>query len=309
MKSYLEHAKDIALSAQKSFLGRVLLSFSKNGGTDAAAGLTYYLVFSFVPLILAAVSLLGILGLSQYLLDNLLPVLEQNISAEVFSIVKEPLLTFRDFGGIGITFVIGIISMAWSASNYLSGFGRALDKIQNTKAEDVQNSILVRLRMLVLTLILLILLVVATGFFMMSEQLLVFLESHLDKHIVTLLSYIHLLRAPVILLCFIVVLALLYFATPSDFSLRHRKKGRAFFPGASIALILVIAVVLGFSYFVSNFGKYDAVYGTLAGVIITLLLFWIINCMLLLGAEINHQIDINRGLKEPDAQEQELLEA
>lgn len=308
MKSYLDHAKDIIHSAENSFIGKVALNFIRNANTDQAASLTYYMVFSFVPLILAGVSLLGILGLSQYLLDHLLPALKSNLSPATYSIIQEPLLNFRDFGGIGITFAIGIISMAWSASNYLSAFGRAMDRIQNTREKDAQNSILVRLRMLLLTLVILLFLVVGTGFFVVSDGLIEFITvfdfGEHKEFILKLLYYLNELKFPVIIFFLICTIALLYFATPSDFNLKKRIKKRSFFPGAALALSLIIATSIGFNFFVSHFGKYDAVYGTLAGVIVTLLLFWIINCMLLLGAELNQQLDVKRGLGREKAPEE-----
>ncbi len=58
-------------------------------------------------------------------------------------------------------------------------------------------------------------------------------------------------------------------------------------PGSVFAVIAWVAATIGFSIYVSNFGNYNATYGSLAGVIILLFYFFISSAVLLLGAEVN----------------------
>lgn len=283
--------------ATSTFTGRVLARFSKNGDADQAAALSYYLLFSFVPMILALVSLLGIVGWSSYLIDHLLPLIRENLPEQLIPIITEPLLNFSRFGGANITFVIGILTMAWSASKYLAAFGRAMDKIQDT--ENPKPVVAIRVRMVVLTLLLLFFLVAGTGLFLLGDtvtaQIVTFAPR--AKGVIELLI---LVRLPIIFVILIATLALLYFTTPGDFALRGRQKGRAFFPGAFAAIVLTSFITAGFTAFVTNFGTYDKIYGTIAGIMLLTFWFWLVNCAFLMGAEINQQIDVNRGLTKDD---------
>ncbi|MBL4801986.1 MAG: YihY/virulence factor BrkB family protein [Emcibacter sp.] len=57
--------------------------------------------------------------------------------------------------------------------------------------------------------------------------------------------------------------------------------------GAITSLILWMIVGNGFSIYLKHFGNYDVTYGSLAGAIITLLLFYFIGASYILGAEVN----------------------
>jgi membrane protein len=61
-------------------------------------------------------------------------------------------------------------------------------------------------------------------------------------------------------------------------------------PRAVIAVIVWVVATLTFSWYVANFASYNAVYGSLAGVIVLLLYFFISAAILLLGAELNSEI-------------------
>jgi membrane protein len=53
-----------------------------------------------------------------------------------------------------------------------------------------------------------------------------------------------------------------------------------------------LAASLAFSFYVSNFGSYDAAYGTLGGVVVALLWFWISAYAVILGAEFNAELEL-----------------
>jgi membrane protein len=61
--------------------------------------------------------------------------------------------------------------------------------------------------------------------------------------------------------------------------------------GAVVATVLWVAASLGFSFYVSNFSSYSDTYGSLAGVVVLLLWFWITALVVLLGAEINAEAE------------------
>lgn len=99
----------------------------------------------------------------------------------------------------------------------------------------------------------------------------------------------------------LVMLATLYKFAP----VRNPPKIRWISVGSLLALVLWLAASVGFSYYVSNFGSYDETYGSLAAVVIFLLWIYLSAYIVLLGAEVNsemeHQtvVDSTTGPAEP----------
>src|SRR5690606_8657708 len=62
-------------------------------------------------------------------------------------------------------------------------------------------------------------------------------------------------------------------------------------PGAIVACVIWIAASIGFSIYVRNFGSYNESFGSMAGVIILLMWLWISAFIVLLGAELNAEIE------------------
>nr|MBA2504498.1 YihY/virulence factor BrkB family protein [Thermoleophilaceae bacterium] len=54
---------------------------------------------------------------------------------------------------------------------------------------------------------------------------------------------------------------------------------------------------VGFAVYVANFGSYDKTYGTLGGVVTFLVWLWITNIAVLLGAELNAELERSRELE------------
>jgi membrane protein len=62
-------------------------------------------------------------------------------------------------------------------------------------------------------------------------------------------------------------------------------------PGAVLATVLWVLISLGFKYYVSNFSNYNETYGTIGGVMVLLLWFYVSGIALLIGAELNAEIE------------------
>ena len=53
----------------------------------------------------------------------------------------------------------------------------------------------------------------------------------------------------------------------------------------------------GFAFYVANFASYNKTYGSLAGVVVGLVFLWLTNVALLLGAEIDSELERGRQLQ------------
>jgi membrane protein len=87
--------------------------------------------------------------------------------------------------------------------------------------------------------------------------------------------------------------ALLYWAAPN---VKH-PKFRWLTPGSILAVIGWIVASVAFALYVANFGSYNKTYGALAGPIVFLVWLWISNIMVLLGAELNAELERGRAIE------------
>ena len=109
----------------------------------------------------------------------------------------------------------------------------------------------------------------------------------------TALTVWNIVRWPILLLFVILIVAILYWATPNV----QQPKFRWISAGAVLAIVTWIVASAAFALYVSNFGSYNKTYGALAGVIVFLLWLWLTNLALLFGAEFDSELERGRQLQ------------
>lgn len=98
-------------------------------------------------------------------------------------------------------------------------------------------------------------------------------------------------------------IALLYTFTPNI-----RQPGAKWISaGALLAIAVMIITTIGVGFYIGNFANYEATYGALAGVIIFLFWIYIMNVVLLLGAEFNAELERARQLQAGIGAERTLM--
>ena len=96
---------------------------------------------------------------------------------------------------------------------------------------------------------------------------------------------------PVLLLIVGFLFALLYWASPNA-----RQPFRWITPGGILAVVVWVVASVAFALYVANFGSYNKTYGSLASVIIFLVWLWLSNTAILLGAELNAELERSRAI-------------
>ncbi|HKC34656.1 MAG TPA: YihY/virulence factor BrkB family protein [Chitinophagaceae bacterium] len=96
-----------------------------------------------------------------------------------------------------------------------------------------------------------------------------------------------------------IVIILLFFLTIS-FIYKHapavHKKWKLINPGSILATFMMLAFTMGFSYYVTNFGNYNKLYGSIGTILILMLLIFFNSLVLLIGFELNVSISSLRKL-------------
>jgi len=135
---------------------------------------------------------------------------------------------------------------------------------------------------LLLTIIIASLIIAAIAIMVIQQFAIKFIEQHnmLNNHLYLML--INIGNWLVILaLCFFAIACLYYFGSTRS------KKFIFFSPGATFATLLIILTSIVFNYYVSNFGNYNKLYGSIGTLIIVMLYIQFISMMLLIGYEFN----------------------
>ena len=104
----------------------------------------------------------------------------------------------------------------------------------------------------------------------------------LDEMFISLWTW---LRLPVALALLMLAVSIVYWAVPNV-----NYPYRLITPGAALAVIAWVLGSLGFSFYLSNFANYSAIYGSLGVAFALLIYFYISAAVLLFGAEVNAAI-------------------
>jgi membrane protein len=284
-----DQPSDMPLRAWPAVLKGTYKEFKADQLTDLAAALTYYGVLAIFPMLIVLVSILGLIGHSatQPLIQNL----ETVAPGPAKTIFQHAIQNIQsNQGAAGILAIVGLAAALWSASSYIAAFMRASNVIWDVEeGRPIWKTIPLRLGVTLLTVILLTLSAVAvvlTGSLAGKVGNLVGVGS-------TAVTVWDIAKWPVLMVVVAVILAILYYVSPNV-----RQPGfRWVTPGGVIAVVLWIAASALFALYVANFSSYNKTYGALASVIVFLVWLWITNTVILLGAELNAELERRRQIE------------
>jgi len=278
---------------------RTVREFQADGGQDLAAALTFYALLAAAPATVALVSLLGFVGNPQKAIDDTLNTLKDFAPPQTLDQVESFIKPIAGSTGSGWAFVIGLALALWSASGFVGAFGRAMNRVYGVP----EGRPIWKLRpwLLVVTVVVFVIVVAIIAAMVLSGSIarqvgdLVGLSS-------TAVTAWNIVKWPVIVVLAVILVALLYWATPNV----KQPKFRWISPGAAVALVVAAIATLAFGFYVSHASSYNATYGTLAGLFILLLWIYILSMVLILGAELDAELERGRELQAGVAAEEEI---
>ena len=282
----------------KETIKRTVSEFREDGLTDWAAALTYYGVLAIFPALIALVSIIGLAGssASDPLLDNLTqlaPGPAQEIATNAIQTISE------SQGSAGIALLIGIAGALYSASGYVGAFSRASNDIW--EVEEGRPFWKLKPWQILITAVLVTLLAVCAVAVFVSGPVAEEVGSVIGAGDVAITVW-DIAKWPFIALVVSMLFALLYWAAPNV----KQPKFRWITPGGILAVVIWLAASGLFALYVALFSSYNATYGALAGVIVFLVWLWITNIAILLGAELNAEVERGRELEAGVAKEETI---
>ena len=281
-------------------LKRTFKGFREDSVTDMAAALTYYAVLALFPGLIALVSIVGLFGDPQATTETLTDVVRDLGPSTATETFEEPIQSLTsNRRAAGILFVAGLAGALYSASGYVGAFMRASNTIYGV--QEGRPFWKLRPLQIAVTLTMVLMLVVVLGALVLSGPLAETVGNAVGLGETAVTVY-GLAKWPVLIALVLAMLSVLFYVAPNV-----RLPGfKLITPGSGLAVVVWLLASAGFAFYVANFGSYDKTYGTLGGVVSFLVWLWITNIAVLLGVELNSEIERSREMNAgvPGAEEE-----
>ena len=265
----------------KELLRRTYKETVADNGLGLAAQLGYYFLLALFPTVLCVIALASFLPLQNFT-DEVASLLGRIAPPEMVTLIREQMARLAN-GNDGGIFSIGLLGALWSSSAAMVAMIDAMNR-----AYDIEESRpwwKVRITAVLLTVGLAVFVVLSAGLIVAGPQVADLLASSFGFGTLFTTTW-KILQWPIAFALVTTGIALVYYYAPDaeqDFTWIT--------PGSVIAATLWVIASLGFRFYVVSFGNYEATYGTVTGVILLMLWFYISGLMLIIGAEAAAEIE------------------
>lgn len=257
---------------------RVLAEIKEDNIPVVAAGCAFYAWVALIPALIALIMIYGLVA-SEATIQRQITEATESMSQDIARVISDPIMSATGMSGLGIGALLALAGVLWSASGGVDGLIKGINIAYDEEPRSFPKR---RGLAILLTFGAIIFLVLAIGLIGVVP---VVLEQVAPGPIARIAGQI----ASFVLLAVLmmVALAVLYKIAPH----RDNPKVRWVSWGAVIATVLWVIGSVGFFFFVNNFGSYNETYGALAGVIVLNLWLLLTMFVILLGAEINSELE------------------
>ncbi len=282
-------------------LRRTAAELREDRGGDLAAGLTFWNVLAVVPGLALLLGLVGLTGQTATVVDLVDDVLSRLLSPATVELVTGRLRELGQLSYVGSAILVGAAALVllWAASGYVRAFARMTNIVH--EVQEGRPSWRLRPTQLLLTAALVALTALALVLMVVTGPVASALGDALGFS-ADVVSVWSVAQWPLLALVVVAVVALLLHATPNV------KFGRlrVLTLGSVVAILVWVAASVGVAFFVATYGTYDRTVGALAGVVVLLLWLWVTNLALVLGAELDAELERGRQLQHGVAAEEQL---
>lgn len=270
---------------------RSLISYRRHRGGAHSAQFAFYSLVTLVPLlalIVAGVSRLPVEGA----IENMMRTLGAGMPVDAANVINAQVREIRRQPAVGP--VVGaVLLLMYAGSGIFVSLGAGLDVVY--EHQERRRFMWTGLRALALTLGGYVLLLVAVVLLVVGPKAAELLLRDVPQ------TWVHVAMSTGVRLavaCGAVLFAasVTYWAIPSV-----RPKWRLITPGTVFATTAWLLVTQGFRLWVENFGRYNEIYGTLAGVVALLMWLYLTGTVLLMGGQIDGVIRVAAARQEHPA--------
>ena len=234
--------------------------------------------------------MLGVLGQYPQTTNSLLDIVSNLGPSSTVDTLRGPIEDVtRNTGGAAALLGVGTLGAIWSASGYLGAFARASNAIY--EVEEGRPFWKMRPQQVGMTILMITLLAVVAIGLVVSGPVAQSIGNVIGVGS-TALTVWGIAKWPVMILLIAVIFAILFYWAPNV----AQGKFRWISPGSLFAVVTWILASALFALYVTQFASYSATYGSLGGIVSFLLWIWITNNALLLGQELNAELEREREI-------------
>jgi len=269
----------IARRTWKSFLADNLLG--------RAAELGFYFLFALFPILFSASSILGLIaGSASHIYEALLRYLSLVMPTEALGSVVAIFRETMEASNSGkLTF--GLIATIWSASVGISAIQDTLNAVY--KVQETRSYIKARLQAIGVTIILTVLGTLWLASMLGADFFAAVASYRIHDHFVAMCAVIavRLIGWTIATVFLTLSFAVIYYWAPAV----RKRRWHWLSIGGVVGIAGWLVASLGLRIYLHFFNNYSVTYGSLGAVIILLTWFYITGLMILLGAEINSEVE------------------
>jgi len=248
---------------------------------NRASSLSFTFFLALFPTIIFFFTLIPYIPIHNFQ-DTLLQMMKDVFPEKAFTAAKSTLedIIKRQHGGL---LSVGFVLALYFATNGVNGVIEAFNSTYHSI--ETRSWIKQRLISIFLVIVISLLIVIAIALITSGSALLKYLHLHhyLRSYFVFLLMNI--INWIVIFFTIFCAISFLYYYAPAK-----KERFRFISAGSSLATLLFVATSLGFNFYVNNFAKYNALYGSIGTLIVVLMWIYINALIILIGFELNASI-------------------
>jgi membrane protein len=264
----------------RELVTRTIKDANEDNALGLAAQLSYYFLLALVPAIVCVVALASFLPPQS--IQEVIDSLRRVAPGDVIDIVRDQLtaLAGRSNGGV---FTFGLLFALWSSSAAMVAITDSLNRAYDI--EEARPWWKVRLTALALTIGVAVFIVVALGLVLIGPTVADRIAAAIGAANGFAIVW-KIVQWPFAFALVTLGLGLVYYFGPDA-----EQDWEWVTPGAVLGTLLWLIASLAFKLYVTRFGTYNETYGSLGGVIVLMLWFYLSSLAILIGAEMNAEIE------------------
>ncbi len=290
----IKHSKKIVLPGFEGLafydvFSAFIKGIKKESITARASSISFTFFLALFPGIIFFFTIIPYIPINNFQ-DTLLDMIKNVIPENAYGFVNKTLIDIikRPRGGL---LSVGFIMALYFSTN---GINRIIQSFNQTyHLTETRTALKRRLISIILVVILSFLIIIAITLITSGTSILnFFVEKGILKSDFTFI-FMQLGKWIVIISLFFFSVSFLYYLGPTK-----KMRFRFISPGSTLATILIIITSFGFNFYINNFSRYNALYGSIGTLIIVLLWIYFNAIILLIGFELNASISDTKLKKE-----------
>ena len=260
--------------------------------TTRASAIAFSFFVALFPFIIFLFTLIPFIPIENFQTELFL-FIQQVVPESTFSTIEDTVIKIikeQSGGTLSLGFFMALIFSTNGLVAMMSAFDATIYSIKRRTWWSQ------RLAATMLLFILSVLLAVAIGLLTGGHKLINYLDDNdllRDAFTVYFLVFV---KWVITISLFFFAYSFLYYMAPAQ-----KTKWRFISAGGTLATVLSIFTIIGFTYYINNFNRYNIVYGSIGTLLIILLLIYVMSLILLIGFELNASIHEAHNKKAEDA--------